>query len=61
MNKESKKEEQVLLEKRELNNYISDLALQLERQDAQIREMNRTLAEVGMCTMGTIHICLSSQ
>lgn len=46
-NKEAKKEECLLQEKRELSNTISDLALQIERQDAQIREMNRVLADIG--------------
>lgn len=38
----------ILQEKRELNNTLSDLALQLERQDAQIRELSRTIADLGI-------------
>lgn len=47
-NKETKKEEATLQEKRELTNTINDLALHLERQDAQIRELNRTVADLGI-------------
>lgn len=47
VNKETKKEEMVLQEKAELMNTLRDLALQLERQDAQIREMNRVVADLG--------------
>lgn len=47
-NKEAKKDELILQEKLELNNTISDLALRLERQDAQIREMNRVVADLGI-------------
>lgn len=46
-NKEAKKEEAILLEKKELVNTINDLALQLERQDAQLREINRVVADLG--------------
>ncbi len=46
-NKEAKKEELILMEKKELVNTINDLALQLERQDAQLREINRVVAELG--------------
>lgn len=46
-NKEAKKEEAILMEKKELVNTINDLALQLERQDAQLREINRVVAELG--------------
>jgi len=45
-NKEAKKEESILLEKKELINTINDLALQLERQDAQLREINRVVADL---------------
>ncbi|KAG4078572.1 hypothetical protein HA402_002686 [Bradysia odoriphaga] len=45
-NKEAKKEEIILMEKKELVNTINDLALQLERQDAQLREINRVVAEL---------------
>ncbi|XP_037048193.1 putative OPA3-like protein CG13603 isoform X2 [Bradysia coprophila] len=45
-NKEAKKEESILMEKKELVNTINDLALQLERQDAQLREINRVVAEL---------------
>lgn len=47
-NKEAKKEEATLQEKRELTNTLNDFALQLERQDALIRQLNRQLAELGM-------------
>lgn len=46
-NKEANKEEAILVEKKELINTINDLALQLERQDAQLREINRVVAELG--------------
>lgn len=48
VNKEAKKEEATLQEKRELTNTINDMALHLERQDAQIRELNRTVADLGI-------------
>lgn len=48
-NKESKKEEMVLQEKAELRQTLCDLQLQLERQDSQMREMNRVIAELGGC------------
>ncbi|KAJ6626580.1 putative OPA3-like protein [Pseudolycoriella hygida] len=44
--KEAKKEELILIEKKELLNTINDLALQLERQDAQLREINRVVADL---------------
>ncbi|XP_055380977.1 putative OPA3-like protein CG13603 isoform X2 [Condylostylus longicornis] len=42
--KEAKKEEQTLEEKRLLKQTLSELAFKIERQDAQIRELNRSLA-----------------
>ncbi|KAJ6649482.1 putative OPA3-like protein [Pseudolycoriella hygida] len=42
--KESKKEEELLLEKQELVNTVNEIALQLERQDIQIRRLKKTLA-----------------
>jgi len=45
-NKEANKEEAILLEKKILINTINDLALQLERQDAQLRELNRVVADL---------------
>lgn len=35
------------MEKRELHNTINDMALHLVRQDAQIRELNRIVADLG--------------
>lgn len=45
--KEMVKEELVLEEKRELQYTIQELALNIERQDAQIRHLTRTVAEIG--------------
>lgn len=42
------KEELVLEEKRELQYTLQELALNIERQDAQIRHLVRTVAELGM-------------
>ena len=47
MSKETTKEENQLQEKKELQNTLCELALQLERQDAQIREMARVMADLG--------------
>lgn len=47
-NKEAKKEEMVLQEKAEFLQKLCDLQLQMERQDAQMREMNRVIADLGM-------------
>lgn len=44
-------------EKAELINTLRDLALQLERQDAQIREMNRVVAELGKPKYFIISFC----
>lgn len=44
------KEEVIIVEKKELINTINDLALQLERQDAQLRELNRVVADLGIIT-----------
>lgn len=46
-NKEARKEEMVLQEKAELRQTLCDLQLQVERQDTQMREMNRIIAELG--------------
>lgn len=46
-NKEALKEEAILEEKRELQFTIQELALNLERQDAQIRHLSRIVAELG--------------
>lgn len=46
-NKEALKEEATLEEKRELQYTIQELALNLERQDAQIRHLSRIVAELG--------------
>lgn len=36
-----------MMEKQQLQITLNELALQLERQDTQIREMNRTIADLG--------------
>lgn len=41
------KEEMLLEEKRELQYTLQELALNIERQDAQIRHLTRTVAELG--------------
>lgn len=41
------KEEMLLVEKRELQYTLQELALNIERQDAQIRHLSRTVAELG--------------
>lgn len=46
-NKEMVKEEQFNLEKRQLYNTINELSFNLERHDAQIRHLSRTVAELG--------------
>lgn len=46
-NKEARKEEMSKQEKDELKQTLCDLQLQVERQDAQMREMNRIIAELG--------------
>lgn len=46
--KDAKKEELLIQEKRELIHTLNDFALQLERQDAQMREMSRVVADLGM-------------
>lgn len=45
--KDAKKEELLQQEKRELIHTLNDFALQLERQDAQLREMSRVVADLG--------------
>lgn len=45
--KESQKEEATLEEKRELQFTIQELALNIERQDAQLRHLSRIVAELG--------------
>lgn len=45
-NKETAKEELALEEKRELQYTLQELALNIERQDAQIRHLQRTVAEL---------------
>lgn len=41
------KEEMMLEEKQELQYTLQELALNIERQDAQIRHLTRTVAELG--------------
>lgn len=45
--KEEAKEQVVLQEKLELNASMNELFFQVERQDTQIRELNRVIAELG--------------
>lgn len=56
VNKETKKEELLKQEKAELTQTLCDLQLQVERQDAQMREMNRVLADLGSCAFSRIHL-----
>lgn len=45
--KENKKNEAFQMEKMQLTNTLTEINFRLERQDAQIREMTRVLAELG--------------
>lgn len=45
--KEAMKEDMILQEKLELHATINELAFQAERQDTQIRELTRLLADIG--------------
>ncbi|XP_037812845.1 putative OPA3-like protein CG13603 isoform X2 [Lucilia sericata] len=44
---EAKKLEKAKLEKDELTNRLAEMTFRLERQDAQLREMTRVLADIG--------------
>lgn len=44
---EAKKQEKMALEKAELTNNIAEMTFRLERQDAQLRELTRVLADIG--------------
>lgn len=44
---EAKKQEKAKLEKDELTNRLAEMTFRLERQDAQLREMTRVLADIG--------------
>lgn len=46
-NKEHLKEQLILQEKAELQAMLNELAFQAERQDAQIRELTRVVADLG--------------
>lgn len=46
--KESLKEEMAYQEKMELQATLNELAFQAERQDTQIRELTRILADIGL-------------
>lgn len=46
-NKEHLKEQMILQEKAELQAMLNELAFQAERQDAQIRELTRIIADLG--------------
>ncbi|XP_073817623.1 putative OPA3-like protein CG13603 isoform X1 [Musca autumnalis] len=43
---EAKKQEKMALEKAELTNNLAELTFRLERQDAQLRELTRVLADI---------------
>ena len=60
--KEEAKEQVVLQEKLELNASMNELFFQVERQDTQIRELNRVIAELGefLCSWKQINIHLLS-
>ncbi|XP_023292746.2 putative OPA3-like protein CG13603 isoform X2 [Lucilia cuprina] len=45
---EAKKQEKAKLEKDELTNRLAEMTFRLERQDAQLREMTRVLADIGV-------------
>lgn len=45
--KETMKEEMAIQEKLELQSMLNELAFQAERQDTQIRELTRLLADIG--------------
>lgn len=45
--KEALKEEMIVQEKLELQSLLNELAFQAERQDTQIRELTRILADIG--------------
>lgn len=45
--KEAMKEDMVLQERMELQATLNELAFQAERQDTQIRELTRILADIG--------------
>lgn len=45
--KEDLKEEMIIQEKMELQATLNELAFQVERQDTQIRELTRVIAEIG--------------
>lgn len=55
--KEAMKEEMVIQEKLELQATLNELAFQAERQDTQIRELTRILAEIGIysCYLLSFH------
>lgn len=55
------KEEVILVEKKELINTINDLALQLERQDAQLRELNRVVADLGNTITCSVYVAVSNR
>lgn len=47
--KEALKEDMALQERLELQATLNELAFQAERQDTQIRELTRILADIGEC------------
>ena len=52
MRKEDSKEQSIQQEKMELNASMNELFFQVERQETQIRELNRVIAELGMKNTG---------
>lgn len=53
MRKEDNREDMVLQEKLELQSTINELIFQVQRQDTQIREMARVVADLGKITIET--------
>ncbi|XP_073817624.1 putative OPA3-like protein CG13603 isoform X2 [Musca autumnalis] len=51
---EAKKQEKMALEKAELTNNLAELTFRLERQDAQLRELTRVLADIAPSKSATL-------
>ncbi|XP_058976186.1 putative OPA3-like protein CG13603 isoform X2 [Musca domestica] len=51
---EAKKQEKMALEKAELTNNLAELTFRLERQDAQLRELTRVLADIAPAKSTTL-------
>lgn len=55
---EAKKQEKMAIEKAELTNNLAEMTFRLERQDAQLRELTRVLADIGKSPMlSFVNIC----